>query len=79
MAQAEADGGTADRVLSAAVYCALVGEDVRHGLRLAVAPGGAAGAAGALVGGMLGALYGETVAKRHEALAGVLGRRAVVG
>ena len=55
-----ADGGSAERVLSAAVYCALVGEDVRHGLRLAVSHGGASGAAGALVGGMLGALYGET-------------------
>ncbi|MCF0089423.1 hypothetical protein B0E37_04515 [Streptomyces sp. MH192] len=54
------DGGSAERVLSAAVYCALVGEDVRHGLRLAVSHGGPSGAAGALVGGMLGALYGET-------------------
>ncbi|WP_329135350.1 ADP-ribosylglycohydrolase family protein [Streptomyces sp. NBC_00670] len=55
-----ADGGSAERVLSAAVYCALVGEDVRHGLRLAVRHGGASGTVGALVGGMLGALYGET-------------------
>ncbi|NEC73192.1 ADP-ribosylglycohydrolase family protein, partial [Streptomyces rochei] len=50
----------AEGVLAAAVYCALVGEDVRHGLRLAVNHGGPSAAAGALTGGLLGALHGET-------------------
>ncbi|GGJ51756.1 ADP-ribosylglycohydrolase family protein [Streptomyces brasiliensis] len=52
--------GTADGLLAVAVYCALVGEDVRHGLCLAVNQGGPSGAAGALTGGLLGALHGET-------------------
>ncbi|MEV0976845.1 ADP-ribosylglycohydrolase family protein [Streptomyces sp. NPDC049915] len=52
--------GTAAGVLGAAVYCALVGEDVRHGLRLAVNHDGPSGPAGALTGGLLGALHGET-------------------
>ncbi|MGW0330312.1 ADP-ribosylglycohydrolase family protein [Streptomyces sp. NPDC003011] len=52
--------GTAEGPVSAAVYCALVGEDVRHALRLAVNHDGPSAAAGALTGGLLGALYGET-------------------
>ncbi|MFR9797916.1 ADP-ribosylglycohydrolase family protein [Streptomyces sp. MS06] len=52
--------GTADGVLAASVYCALVAEDVRHGLRLAVLQSGPSGAAAALTGGLLGALHGET-------------------
>ncbi|MFK0116495.1 ADP-ribosylglycohydrolase family protein [Streptomyces sp. NPDC090994] len=52
--------GTAEGVVAAAVYCALVGEDVRHGLRLAVNHGGSSAATGALAGGLLGALHGET-------------------
>ncbi|WP_055490413.1 ADP-ribosylglycohydrolase family protein [Streptomyces sp. TP-A0356] len=55
-----AGAGTAEGVLAVAVYCALVGEDVRHGLCLAVNHGGPSGTAGALAGGLLGALYGET-------------------
>ncbi|MET9380159.1 ADP-ribosylglycohydrolase family protein [Streptomyces sp. NPDC002928] len=55
-----AGDGTAEGLLAVAVYCALVGEDVRHGLRLAVNQGGPSGAAGALAGGILGALHGET-------------------
>ncbi|WAZ22366.1 ADP-ribosylglycohydrolase family protein [Streptomyces cinnabarinus] len=51
---------TADGVLAAAVYCALVGEDVRHGLCLAVNHDGPSGATAALTGGLLGALHGET-------------------
>ncbi|MFI8088448.1 ADP-ribosylglycohydrolase family protein [Streptomyces sp. NPDC086080] len=51
---------TADGLLAAAVYCALVGEDVRHGLCLAVNHDGPSAAAGALTGGLLGALHGET-------------------
>jgi ADP-ribosylglycohydrolase len=52
--------GTAEGLLAVAVYCALVGEDVRHGLCLAVNQGGPSSAAGALTGGLLGALHGET-------------------
>jgi ADP-ribosylglycohydrolase len=52
--------GAAGDVLGAAVYCALVAEDVRHGLRLAVNHGGPSAAVGALTGGLLGALHGET-------------------
>ncbi|WP_405860661.1 ADP-ribosylglycohydrolase family protein [Streptomyces sp. NBC_01515] len=52
--------GNADGLLAGAVYCALVGEDVRHGLCLAVNHGGPSGTAGALTGGLLGALHGET-------------------
>ncbi|MEU0032734.1 MULTISPECIES: ADP-ribosylglycohydrolase family protein [unclassified Streptomyces] len=52
--------GTAERLLAVAVYCALVGEDIRHGLCLAVNHGGRSAVAGALTGGLLGALHGET-------------------
>jgi ADP-ribosylglycohydrolase len=52
--------GTADGPLAAAVYCALVAEDIRHGLCLAVNHGGDSGAVGALTGALLGALHGET-------------------
>ncbi|MGW0821988.1 ADP-ribosylglycohydrolase family protein [Streptomyces sp. NPDC002845] len=55
-----AGAGTAEGILAVAVYCALVGEDVRQGLTLAVNHGGASGAAGSLAGGLLGALHGET-------------------
>lgn len=52
--------GTAEGALAVSVYCAFVGEDVRHGLCLAVNQSGPSGAAGALTGGLFGALYGET-------------------
>jgi ADP-ribosylglycohydrolase len=52
--------GTAEGLLAVAVYCALVSEDVRHGLCLAVNQSGPSAAAGALTGGLLGALHGET-------------------
>ncbi|GAA2240232.1 ADP-ribosylglycohydrolase [Streptomyces ruber] len=55
-----AGDGRAEGALAVAVYCALVGEDVRHGLCLAVNHGGPSGTAGALTGGLLGALHGET-------------------
>ncbi|MBB5127110.1 ADP-ribosylglycohydrolase family protein [Streptomyces griseoloalbus] len=55
-----AGNATAEGLLAAAVYCALVGEDVRHGLCLAVNQDGPSAAAGALTGGLLGALHGET-------------------
>ncbi|MFE9647222.1 ADP-ribosylglycohydrolase family protein [Streptomyces sp. NPDC006365] len=55
-----AGAGTAEGLLSVAVYCALVGEDTRHGLCLSVNHGGQSGTAGALTGALLGALHGET-------------------
>ena len=55
-----AGGGTAEGLLSVAVYCALVGEDTRHGLCLSVNHGGASAATGALTGALLGSLHGET-------------------
>ncbi|WP_330175230.1 ADP-ribosylglycohydrolase family protein [Streptomyces sp. NBC_01498] len=55
-----AKGWAAEDALSAAVYCALVGEDVRHGLRLAVNHDGPSSATGALCGALLGAMHGET-------------------
>ncbi|MFI5637845.1 ADP-ribosylglycohydrolase family protein [Streptomyces goshikiensis] len=54
------DGRGAEDALAVAVYCALVAEDVPHGLRLAVNQGGDSTAAGALCGALLGALHGET-------------------
>ncbi|MFD6227264.1 ADP-ribosylglycohydrolase family protein [Streptomyces sp. NPDC060232] len=50
----------ASDALAVAVYCALVAEDVAHGLRLAVNHGGDSAAAGTLCGALLGALHGET-------------------
>ncbi|MFM9446057.1 ADP-ribosylglycohydrolase family protein [Streptomyces acidiscabies] len=55
-----AGAGSAPEVLSAAVYCALVAEDVRHGLRLAVNHGAPSAATASLTGALLGALHGET-------------------
>ncbi|MEV5611891.1 ADP-ribosylglycohydrolase family protein [Streptomyces sp. NPDC052225] len=52
--------GDAVGSLAAAVYCALVGEDIRHGLGLAVHHDGPSSGTGALCGGLLGALHGET-------------------
>ncbi|MGG8408506.1 ADP-ribosylglycohydrolase family protein, partial [Streptomyces sp. 12297] len=49
------DGGHAEDALAVAVYCALVAEDLRHGLRLAVNHGGDSTATGALCGALLGA------------------------
>ncbi|MCT4356311.1 ADP-ribosylglycohydrolase family protein [Streptomyces sp. Je 1-79] len=55
-----ADEDRAEGQLAAAVYCALVGEDIRHGLRLAVNHDGPSAATGAVTGALLGALHGET-------------------
>ncbi|MFC7470139.1 ADP-ribosylglycohydrolase family protein [Actinomadura keratinilytica] len=55
-----AGGGGAEGVLAAALYAALVCEDVSQGLRLAVRHGGPSPAVGAVCGGLLGALHGET-------------------
>lgn len=53
-------GHNAEDALAIAVYCALVGEDIRHGLRLAVNHDGPSETTGALTGSLLGALHGET-------------------
>ncbi|MFJ4966611.1 ADP-ribosylglycohydrolase [Streptomyces sp. ADI96-02] len=53
-------GDAAEEVLAVAVYCALVGEDVRHGLRLAVNHSGPSSATASVCGALLGALHGET-------------------
>ncbi|MEW2632827.1 ADP-ribosylglycohydrolase family protein [Streptomyces sp. NPDC048389] len=50
----------AEDALAVAVYCALVGEDIRHGLRLAVNHDGPSEVTGAVCGALLGALHGET-------------------
>ncbi|MFE2937659.1 ADP-ribosylglycohydrolase family protein [Streptomyces sp. NPDC059255] len=54
------DGRTAESALAVAVYCALVAEDVRQGLRLAVNHDGPSAATGTLCGSLLGAMHGET-------------------
>ncbi|MFI9588452.1 ADP-ribosylglycohydrolase family protein [Streptomyces sp. NPDC052236] len=54
------EGRSAEEALGIAVYCALVGEDIRHGLRLAVNHDGPSETTGALTGALLGALHGET-------------------
>ncbi|WP_031013470.1 ADP-ribosylglycohydrolase family protein [Streptomyces sp. NRRL F-5727] len=51
---------TAEGQLAAAVYCALVGEDVRHGLRLAANHDGPSAVTAAVTGALLGAQHGET-------------------
>lgn len=54
------DGHGAEDALAVAVYCALVPENLAHGLRLAVNHGGDSTATGALCGALLGAQHGET-------------------
>ncbi|MFR9673591.1 ADP-ribosylglycohydrolase family protein [Streptomyces sp. TR06-5] len=53
-------GWVAEEALAMAVYCALVAEDVRHGLLLAVNHGGDSDSTGAICGNFLGAIHGET-------------------
>lgn len=53
-------GKTAEEALSIGVYCALVAEDVRHGLLLAVNHGGDSDSTGSVCGNLLGAIHGET-------------------
>ncbi|MFG2757004.1 ADP-ribosylglycohydrolase family protein [Streptomyces wuyuanensis] len=54
------DPENAEDALAVAVYCTLVSEDVRHGLRLAVNHDGPSHTTGTLCGALLGALHGET-------------------
>nr|WP_180218310.1 ADP-ribosylglycohydrolase family protein [Streptomyces albus] len=54
------EGWTAEESLSIGVYCALVAEDVRHGLLLAVNHGGDSDSTGSICGNLLGTMHGET-------------------
>ncbi|MFI2029716.1 MULTISPECIES: ADP-ribosylglycohydrolase family protein [Streptomyces] len=54
------EGWTAEEALAMGVYCALVAEDIRHGLLLAVNHGGDSDSTGSICGNLLGALHGET-------------------
>ncbi|GFH38271.1 ADP-ribosylglycohydrolase family protein [Streptomyces pacificus] len=67
----------AEDALAVAVYCTLAGEDVRHGLRLAVHHDGASHTTGTLCGALLGALHGET-ALPPDWLAEVEGRSTIL-
>ncbi|WP_371619692.1 ADP-ribosylglycohydrolase family protein [Streptomyces sp. NBC_00454] len=53
-------GQGAEDALAVAVYCALVAENLAHGLRLAVNHSGDSTATGTLCGALLGAQHGET-------------------
>ncbi|MFC0600408.1 ADP-ribosylglycohydrolase family protein [Streptomyces palmae] len=50
----------AEEALAIGVYCALVAEDMRHGLLLAVNHGGDSDSTGSVCGNLLGTLHGET-------------------
>jgi ADP-ribosylglycohydrolase len=54
------EGWTAEEALAMGVYCALVAEDVRHGLLLAVNHGGDSDSTGSICGNLLGVMHGET-------------------
>ncbi|MCQ8195104.1 ADP-ribosylglycohydrolase family protein [Streptomyces rugosispiralis] len=54
------EGWTGEEALAMGLYCALVAEDVRHGLLLAVNHGGDSDSTAAVCGNLLGALHGET-------------------
>ncbi|WP_169790907.1 ADP-ribosylglycohydrolase family protein, partial [Streptomyces pathocidini] len=53
-------GWTAEEALAIAVYCALVADDMRHGLLLAVNHSGDSDSTGSICGSLLGTLHGET-------------------
>jgi ADP-ribosylglycohydrolase len=53
-------GWTAEEALAIGVYCALVAEDVRHGLLLAVNHSGDSDSTGSICGNLLGVQHGET-------------------
>ncbi|AXI79038.1 ADP-ribosylglycohydrolase family protein [Peterkaempfera bronchialis] len=54
------EGWVAEEALAIALYCALVAEDVRAGLLLAVNHSGDSDSTGAICGNLLGVLHGET-------------------
>lgn len=59
--QSLGEGWVAEEALSMGLYCALVAQDVRHGLLLAVNHGGDSDSTGSICGNLLGAVHGETV------------------
>ncbi|MBY8884844.1 ADP-ribosylglycohydrolase family protein [Streptomyces sp. PTM05] len=58
--QSLGEGWTAEEALAIGVYCALVAEDVRHGLLLAVNHSGDSDSTGSICGNLLGVQHGET-------------------
>jgi ADP-ribosylglycohydrolase len=54
------EGWIAEEALSIGLYCALVAEDMRHGLLLAVNHSGDSDSTGSICGNLLGVLHGET-------------------
>ncbi|WP_062216961.1 ADP-ribosylglycohydrolase family protein [Streptomyces sp. NBRC 109706] len=71
------EGWTAEEALAIGVYCALVAQDIRHGLLLAVNHGGDSDSTGSVAGNLLGALHGET-ALPPAWLAELEGRAAIL-
>lgn len=53
-------GWTAEEALSIGLYCALVAEDIRHGLLLAVNHSGDSDSTGSICGNILGTMHGDT-------------------
>ncbi|MEU1674293.1 ADP-ribosylglycohydrolase family protein [Streptomyces roseifaciens] len=74
--EALGQGWVAEEALAMGVYCALVAEDMRHGLLLAVNHGGDSDSTGSICGNLLGALHGET-ALPPDLLAELEGRAAI--
>ncbi|MEV6206624.1 ADP-ribosylglycohydrolase family protein [Kitasatospora sp. NPDC051914] len=58
--EALGEGWVAEEALAIGVYCALVAEDVKAGLLLAVNHSGDSDSTGSICGNLLGALHGET-------------------
>lgn len=75
--EALGEGWTADEALAIGVYCALVAEDVRHGLLLAVNHSGDSDSTGSVCGNLLGTIHGET-ALPPAWVAGLEGRATVL-
>lgn len=53
------EGWVAEEALAIAIYCALVADDLRHGVVLAVNHDGDSDSTGAIAGNLLGAMHGE--------------------
>jgi ADP-ribosylglycohydrolase len=59
------EGWVAEEALAIAVYCALVADDLSHGVVLAVNHNGDSDSTGASAGNLLGAKYGEEAIPRQ--------------
>ena len=53
-------GWIAEEALAVSLYCALVAQDFKHGVKLAVNHDGDSDSTGAIAGNLLGALYGDS-------------------